>query len=206
VNRRVLLIVLGISLTLACACGGLLVAQSVRASGERDRNKATQTAQAAGFLDPLKALCTGQSSGVAGAGTYTAGPGVHKMVAFRTLNANNYTRDTRIGTGEWEAKSLDEAQLVACAEESSVTIESCPYRSQTTGTTSTLNRYQNQVKLRLVAAKTGQVVGTTTLKGTEPRACQQQETFASGATTASVSGDPVTPAAIQAWLKTYVAP
>lgn len=111
-----------------------------------------------------------------------------------------------LGSGDWAAKSLGEAQLVVCAEDTNVLGESCPYTGEKSGTTSTLNRMQNQVKLRLVSARDGQAVATTTLKGPAPRECQDKESFASGAVSATVSGEGVTPAEIQVWLKPNVAP
>ena len=204
-NRKVLLFV-ALPLTLSCVCVGLLTGLSVRASNQRDTAGATSTAIAAQFLDPLKGICTGQATAVAGAGAYNPGAGVHPVVVFRTTNATNYSRDLRVGTGDWSPATLDATQLVACTDESWTTVETCPYKSQTTGNTSYLDRSQHQVKLRLVAAKTGQVVGTETLKGAEPRQCQEQETFASGTTRFSVTGEAVTPVAIQTWLKPHVAP
>ena len=200
-NRR-LLIILGVVLALFCVCTGGVTALALRSSNEKE---ATQTASAQ-FVEPLKALCTGQSTGVTGAGAYAAGPGVHPVMVFRTLNAANYNRDTRVGTGDWSPGNLAATQLVACTDDSSATVEQCPYTSKTTGSTSTLYRYQNQVKIRLISAKSGQVVATATLMGTEPRECMETETFTAGATTMSVSGEAVTPSQIQAWLKTYVAP
>ena len=203
-NRR-LIIILAIPAVLGCACVGTGGIVYVAGSGERNAN-ATKTATANQMFPPLRALCTGQAGGVAKAATYAAGPGIHPMLAFRTLNTTNYNHDSRVGTGDWAAKSLGEAQLVACEEDSWIIVEDCKYTSKTTGNTSTLNRMQNQVKLRLIAAKTGQVVATQTLMGTMPRECMDTESFASGTTTMSVSGEAVTVSDIQAWLRTYVAP
>ena len=200
-NRR-LLIILGVVLALFCVCTGGVVALAARAGGG---SNATQTASAQ-FIEPLKAVCTGQSAGVAGAGDFAAGPGVHPVMVFRTLNAANYNRDTRVGTGDWSPKSLAETQLVACTDDSSVKVEECPYTSKTTGNTSTLFRYQNQVKIRLIAAKTGQTVATHTLMGTEPRECMDTETFSSGATSMTLSGESVPVSQIQTWLRPHVAP
>ena len=60
--------------------------------------------------------------------------------------------------------------------------------------------------MRLIAAQSGQVVATELLNGTEPRQCEETETFSPGATQQTVSGEQVTPSAIQAWLRTFVAP
>jgi hypothetical protein len=201
VNRR-LLIVLGVALALVCVCGGVLVAVAARSGGG---TKATQTANAQ-FMEPLQAICSGQGGAVAGAGAYAAGAGIHPVMVFRTLNGTNHNRDTRVGTGDWSPKGLSEAQLVACTEDTWVTVESCPYTSKTTGNTSTLIRSQNQVKVRLFAAQSGKSVATQTLLGTDPRECLDTETFTAGATSMTVSGEAVTPSDIQGWLKTYVAP
>ena len=202
-NRKVLLL-LGIPAALIVLCGALVAVGSIAGSGDRAATKAAQTAVAG--LEPLKAICTGQSNGHAQAAAYTQGAGVHAVVAYRSLTTGTFFRDTKVGTGDWAPQSLEQAQLVACLEESNITVESCPYKSQSSGTSSTLDRLQNQVKVRLVSAKTGQVVGQETLKGTMPRECQDKETFASGATKATVSGDPVTPSQIQGWLKPFVQP
>jgi hypothetical protein len=204
-SRKALLFV-AIPLVLSCVCVAVFGALAVRASNEDKAKNSTATARAGQFIDPLKALCAGQSSGVSGAGTFTQGAGVHPMIAFRTTNATNYFQDMNVGTGDWRAANLDNAQLVLCTEESRATIETCPYKSESTGTTSYIDRSQQQVKLRLIAAKSGQVVGTQTLKGAEPRQCNDKETFASGVNRFTISGESVTPAAIQTWLKPYVAP
>ena len=204
-NRR-LLIILAIPVVLACTCVGGALTVNALGSGERNNTRSTQTATANDLLNPLRALCTGQAGGVAGAADYAAGPGIHPMIAFRTLNATNYNHDSSVGTGDWAAKSLGEAQLVACQEATAVTIETCPYKSERTGTTSTINRMQSQVKIRLISAKTGQAVASETLLGTEPRECMETESFPSGTTTLTLSGEPVAVSEIQAWLRTYVAP
>jgi hypothetical protein len=201
VNRK-LLIVLGAALSLVCLCTGVLGVVAVRSSGG---TKVTQTASAE-FVAPLQALCSGQGGAVAGAGTYAPGAGIHPVMVFRTLNGTNHNRDTRVGTGDWSPQSLPEAQLVACTEDTWVTVESCPYTSKTSGNTSTLIRLQNQVKIRLFSAQSGKVVATDTLLGTDPRECMDTETFTAGSTSMSVSGEAVTPSDIQGWLKTYVAP
>ena len=204
-NRKLLLIV-GIPAVLLVLCIGIGVVASVASSGNRNATKTAEAALNTQLIEPLKALCTGQSGGVSQAAAYTPGAGVHPVVAFRSLTAGTFFRDSRVGTGDWSPQTIGQAQLVACMEDTTVTVESCPYKSQTAGTTSTLDRLQNQVKVRLVSAKTGQVVGTQTLKGGEPRECQDKETFASGASKASVSGDAVTPSQIQSWLQPFVKP
>ena len=65
---------------------------------------------------------------------------------------------------------------------------------------------QHQVKIRLIAAKTGQVVANDTLLGTEPRECMDTETFSSGATSMTLSGESVPVSQIQTWLRPHVAP
>lgn len=179
------------------SCIGLLAVQGARAGGERS---ATQTAAA--FLDPLRATCTGQASGVAGAAGYAPGPGIHPIVAFRTRDATTFERDPRVGAGDWAARSAAETQLVACLEESWEVIETCTYDSSTSDGTRYLIRSQHQVKVRLIAARNGETVTTATLNGGEPRACQDTETFAAGATRTTVSGESVTPTLLQP----YVAP
>jgi hypothetical protein len=81
-----------------------------------------------------------------------------------------------------------------------------PYDSRTAEGTRYVIRSQHQVKLRLIAARSGESVATTTLTGGEPRACQDKETFAAGTTRMTVSGEAVTPSAIQSWLQPHVAP
>jgi hypothetical protein len=200
--KRKWLLLLAIIPVLSCLCIGLLVAQGARAGGERG---ATQTATAQ-FLDPLRALCTGQAAGVAGAAAYAPGPGLHPVIAFRARDAATFDRDPRIGTGDWAPRSVAEAQLVACLDESWETIESCSYDSRTSDGTRYLIRSQHRVTLRLFAARSGESVATATLTGSEPRACQETETFATGTTRVTVSGEAVTASAIQAWLQPYVAP
>lgn len=206
-NRR-LLIIIAIPVVLACVCtGGALVVYAA-GGGDRAKTSSTQTATANDFLNPLKALCTGQSAGVSGAAQYIAGSGVHPMVAFRSTGTTSsvYNRDTRIGTGDWEAKSLAETQLVACEEDVTETIEDCEYTTQSTGAKRTVYRMQYQVKIRLISAKDGDVVATETLRGTEPRECMDTESFSSGATSMTLTGSAVAVSDIQAWLRPNVAP
>jgi hypothetical protein len=96
--------------------------------------------------------------------------------------------------------------LVACLDERWSTIESCPYTGRESGVTKTLDRQQHQIKLRLVASRSGQTVAEELFTGTAPRACQDEESFSVNATSATVQGDPVALSAVQGWLKTFVAP
>jgi hypothetical protein len=198
-RKRQWLIILALVPVLACLGVGLLADRGARATGAT-RTAATQS------LDPLRALCTGQGSGVAGAPAYAPGPGVHPIVALRARDAATFDRDTRIGTGDWAPGTPAGTQLVACLDERWTTIETCPYDSQTPEGTRYLIRSQQHVALRLFAARSGAVVAETTLTGGEPRACQERETFAAGATRVTLSGEVVSSSAIQAWLRPYVAP
>ena len=148
----------------------------------------------------------GLNPSVAGAAAYAPGPGLHPVVAFRARDTSTFERDLRVGTGDWAPRSVAEAHLVACFDESWLTIEDCAYDSRASAGTRHLIRSQHQVKVRLIAAQSGKSVATTTLTGSEPRACQDKETFATGTTRATVSGEAVAPSAIQAWLQPYVAP
>ena len=71
---------------------------------------------------------------------------------------------------DWRATRVEDAALVACVERDYTVVETCDYTGG-----SDVTRYINVVQVRVVAARTGETLGSFTLNGPEPRACEYSE-------------------------------
>lgn len=138
----------------------------------------------------LSSVCAGR--GASAAGAYTGG-GIHSAVLLSSGGgAHDWSDDL---PEAWLPASVGEAQLVACvAEEAENEIEECLYNGPS------IHRYQYQVSLRLVEARTGAVVATTVLEGSPPRECQPSEPY----DLTRLAGDHVSYAAAEDWMRGYV--
>lgn len=93
---------------------------------------------------------------------------------------------------EWAA---DPAQLVACVGEvRPVRIETCRYNGPA------IERYRNEVSIRLVARRTGRTVARTRLRGAPPRRCRRVEPYE----LTRLEGATVEPDALARWLARHV--
>jgi hypothetical protein len=95
---------------------------------------------------------------------------------------------------DWRASGVGDAALVACVERDDTVIETCSYRGG-----SDVTRYIDVVRVRVVAARTGATLGSFTLNGPEPRACEYSEKKS----VTRIDGDDVPFETLSARLATY---
>ncbi len=168
--------------------------------------RATQEASWAS-LAPLKTQCAG-GGGEPRAARYTPGAGPHRLVVFRsnipgTTDLSTYYNRTEEYPTDWHAALLEDAALVVCVHASVAVIEECAYDLRG-GAQGVLVRQRHIAIVHVTAAHTGEVVAQTELAGGDPRACQDQESFAADMTQLAVVGDPVPASLIADWLRAYV--
>ena len=73
---------------------------------------------------------------------------------------------------EWLPRSAEETQLVVCVgEEEKRKIETCYYDGPD------IKRYQYRLEINLIEAKTGYTIARTTLSGSMPRKCENEEPY-----------------------------
>lgn len=79
----------------------------------------------------------------------------------------------------WRAVKVGEADLVACVDRQDVSLEVCSYRAVPAGPVQSIERFQQVLTVRVVAAHTAEEVGTFTVTA-DPRACRKVETSGQG--------------------------
>jgi len=138
----------------------------------------------------LSGACSGQ--GVPEAAAYSGG-GVHPVVLLASSGESHAWSDDL--PEEWYPGAVEAAQLVACVgEEDEREIEVCLYNGPS------ITRFQYQVSLRLVEARTGAQVASTVLEGSMPRECRQSEDY----DLTRLEGNHVAVAAARDWMRAYV--
>ena len=157
-------------------------AAQTQAAGTQQARQATQKAIADLNLAVQK-IC--QGSGEPGAAQYTNRAAFHPIIIF----PDNYPYPD-----EAHAGSLEQLELVACVEESQVTVRSKPYEAGYI-----CNEQINRARITIRAAQTGKVIRTNDVNGSNPVACQSVETFQIGVTYKYKVGGPVAPD--QVWEK-----
>jgi len=138
----------------------------------------------------LSGACSGQ--GVAEAAAYSGG-GFHPVVLLASSGESHAWSDDL--PEEWYPGAVEAAQLVACVgEEDEREIEVCLYNGPS------ITRFQYQVSLRLVEARTGAQVASTVLEGSMPRECRQSEDY----DLTRLEGNHVAFAAARDWMRAHV--
>ncbi|MCS6910738.1 MAG: hypothetical protein NZM11_09260 [Anaerolineales bacterium] len=157
-------------------------------------------------LRPLQTVCE-NGAAVPEAPEYIADPGPNKVVVYLAAEDETYYNRIEDYPRHWHATTVGEAELVACAQTGKQIIETCEYTLEDEDNTlAKLQREQYTLTVRLYAPHTGELLAETVLTGSEPRACQDTETFTDGVTTQTVTGDPIKPAEMTKWLQAYVEP
>ena len=145
----------------------------------------------------LKPVCG--AGGVEQAAVYTPGPGLHPIVllasAGEPLSSVTWMKFTAALPEDWLPPSVHFVELVACVEESREAIETCAYIGPS------VTRYQYYLKIKLMAAQTGQTVASGKLRGDPPYECPPSVPYSQ-----TEIGVPVTEDALVDWLRPFVAP
>ena len=147
---------------------------------------------AAGVAGALAPVCSGQ--GVAGAGAYKrSNPGPSKIVLLRNDGAVHSFTD--LVSPAWTPATLAEAELVACMTEGSKsTYATCQYTGG-----STITRIQWTASLDVREARSGRVLGSTTVTGSIPDTCPATTTGS-----AEIIGKPVQYPDVENFLRRFV--
>jgi uncharacterized protein YjbI with pentapeptide repeats len=115
------------------------------------------------ILQELKDVCLWM--GVIEAGTYAPDKSFHALVLLNAQGEEH--KFTGRIPDEWEPMAIRFSELVVCAEEEEeISVEKCIYSGGPP-----IEGYQNKMHVRLMAAKTGDVVAERTFLGTKPREC-----------------------------------
>jgi hypothetical protein len=185
--------------------GGVLVCSALIIFGLAVGGSPLVEAQAAAErLRPLRAVCE-SGAAVPEAPEYFADSGPNKVAVYLSTDGQTYYNRTEDYPRRWRAALVSEAELVACAQTGTQIIETCEY-TLADNTPAQLQREQYTLTVRLYAPHSGELIDETVLTGVAPRACQDNETFTGGATTQTVTGDPINPAEVEKWLLTHVEP
>lgn len=187
-------------------CSVVLLIGLTLEDGAEAPARATQEASWAS-LAPLKTQCAG-GGGELRAARYTPGAGPHRLVVFRSNVAGATDLSTFFNRTEdfptnWHAPLLEDAALVVCVHPALVVVEECAYDLRG-GAQGVLVRQRLIAIVHVIAAHSGEPVAQTELAGGDPRACQDQESFAADTTELAVVGDPVPASLIADWLRAYV--
>jgi hypothetical protein len=189
----------------ATVLGGVLLCSGLILFGVVVGGSPLMEAQAAAErLRPLRAVCE-SGAAVPEAPEYIADSGPNKVVVYLAVDGEAYYNRTEDYPRRWRAATVGEAELVACAQTGTQVIETCDYTLED-NTPAKLQRVQYTLTVRVYAPHTGELLDETVLTGNAPRACQDSETFTGGATTQTVTGDPINPAEVTKWLLNYVEP
>jgi len=143
------------------------------------------------LIDTFSTVSDGQ--GVPDAAEYIPGPGLHPIIPLR-LNGQRHTWTNKIPEG-WRSENVSDTELVVLMSvQIEVAIEVVRYVGPD------ISRYQYHVDVVLRAAKTGEIIDSTTIYGTEPRECRQSEDY----DLTELHGDKVPFSDLSDWLEPYV--
>jgi hypothetical protein len=190
-NKRTMLIV-GIILAVCCVAGGVVLA--IASFGVSQSNET---------YGELSEACFGNA--VPDAAAYAATSGSHPAIGMKLYGTSYSTYNYPIPENALAA-SVSETQVVFCmGDQDKALLERCPYIVDNSDQpTHIVERYQYELAIKLVEAKTGILIAEETLVGKAPRECLDEETFLEGSETVAVDGDKVSDADIQAWLRQYI--
>ncbi len=169
----VVLVIAGVVLLFICVIGGVFL----------PKPKPDQD-----IIDAMAIVCGGK--GVSRAAAYSPGSSPQKIVLLDESGDRHTWTD--LLPYEWWPKTIEEAQLVAClGGEQEQSVDTCEYSGG-----QVVERYQYSMPIRLVAASTGETIGTGTVGGESPRACQLLELV----DTKEIYGAHVTHQDVEQWL------
>jgi hypothetical protein len=123
------------------------------------------------LVKALGAACRGH--GVAAAPAPT---GARRVVV---LDRRGHKIDWTTRDASWRAGQVAEADLVACVSRTEEVLETCTYRPVTGGPSHSIDRFEEVLTVRIVAAHTADPLGQFELRGS-PRACKKVEKESQG--------------------------
>jgi hypothetical protein len=118
------------------------------------------------IMDAARRACQGLP--VPAAAAYPGDTGLHSLIL--TNSSGGWHTSSNTLPQAWKPASVHELQLVACAAKTrDVVIQTCTYSSN-----GEFKRYREMLDIRIVAARTGQLVKELNLVGFDPSACPEQ--------------------------------
>jgi hypothetical protein len=147
------------------------------------------------ILAAFSSICN-QGGGVEEAAQFASGAGIRPVILTTDSGQpHDWYKDL---PDTYKPLAIRLTQLIVCIDpEKEVKIQTCPYIDGPD-----IERYQYQVRVRLIRARSGQVVAVKELRGTAPRACEQKE-FVS---TVRLDGSHVAYSELADWIMTYISP
>jgi uncharacterized protein YjbI with pentapeptide repeats len=145
------------------------------------------------ILRVLKDVCNGQ--GVPGTRSFADDGAFHSLVLLNAQGDSHQWSDLPLDKG-WEPMALRFTDLVACVEhEEAGSIETCDYSGGPP-----ITRYQYRVHMRLIVARTGELVDEGTVSGSVPGECPAR----APASQTEINGDNVTRNDLAQWFTQFV--
>lgn len=143
----------------------------------------------------LAEVCKSKN-GIPQAAQYTESEGLHPIVLL-SLSGSSHEWSDRLPEN-WDPLGIRFVELVLCVgDEVERLIETCEYAPPPD-----IKRYKYEIMLRLLSARTGELIEKVTLRGSEPRECAQTEI----SSVTRLTGSHVSFDQVQNWVKRYVEP
>lgn len=175
------------------------LASAVSAAGAR-------TVSVEDIRSAVEAACEG--TGVPEAAAYDGGPGTHPVVlawgdsAEAAIIATAWEPEL---PSQWQPQGVSSVQLVACIGFQQVIVETCQYILG--AHPQTVYRCQHHLTIRLVEARTGELIDTATEDGGYPPTCPDEKPVnETDPTELYQCGSAVPFGQIENWLRGYVEP
>lgn len=147
------------------------------------------------ILEELSQVC--ERKGINNATAYTNASGIHPVVLLDPLGRiiQNWTKDI---PEEWWPNSTNDAELVIrVGDEGKMQIQVCEYI-----TGPDITRYQLFLNIQLLEVKTGKIIASTTLYGSEPVECREVAAYY----TTTIEGSSVSFEQLKEWVEPYIMP
>ena len=124
---------------------------------------------------------------------------IHPLVIVSEDGAIHYWTDYI--PVDWLPFTTEDLELVACASnQEKQVIQVCQYYYTGTGATApSITRYRYEMTVNLYAAHTGNLVGSTTLRGSSPDSCP----YTTSSSTTQITGNYVSMDDFRTWISAY---
>ena len=144
----------------------VFILAAIRVPSLADRLLPPRLAVGIDVMNAASQACKGLP--VPAAAEYPGNTGLHPIVLTNSLGG--WHNSTNTLPQAWKPGSVRDLQLVACiTEEDSIVIQTCTYSSN-----GKFKRYRAWIEIRIVAARTGELVMELKVEGDDPSACPEQ--------------------------------
>jgi hypothetical protein len=132
----------------------------------------------------VEQICSGKKTHDARAKAFDPAATEHNLVVVRSSALPSTAPHIRSA----QSLRIEDADLVACAQEVEETVETCTYDGYRK-----MARARVDTTVRFLSIKTGEEIWRTTLVGSPPRACQDNEKFLGTSMRGTIRGNPRDP-------------